>query len=246
MKILDDIYAVGGGIYGIGISHKLDSNVYLVNGGEEAALIDSGVGVNTERILQNVENEGLDTSKIKKLILTHAHLDHAGGAATLKDILGAEVYISEIEAPFLEKGDEESIGLTVAKKSGVYPNDFKFRSVKVDNRLRGDEMIRLGKYTMKIIHTPGHSNGSLCILLLGHEKRVLFTGDTIFMNGSISLLNLPDSSLTDYKKGINNLKDLSVDSLIPSHYGFTLSYGQYHIDLAADSLDSLSVPKMIL
>jgi glyoxylase-like metal-dependent hydrolase (beta-lactamase superfamily II) len=170
MKILDDIYAVGEGIYGLGISNKLDSNIYLINGGEEVALIDSGVGVDTERIIENVENEGLNTSKIKKL---------------------------------------------------------------------------LGKYTLQIIHTPGHSKGSMCILVLGHEKRVLFSGDTIYMNGLLGLLNLPDSSLADYKQGINNLKDLSVNSLIPSHYGFTLNYRQLHIDMAVESLNNLAVPKMI-
>ena len=178
-------------------------------------------------------------------LLPQPGADHAGGAANLKGILDLETYISKIEAPFLENGDEEAIGLVTAKRSGVYPEDYKLKAVKVDNGITGDEMIQLGKYTLQIIHTPGHSKGSICILLLGHEKRVLFTGDTIYMNGLLGLLNLPDSSLADYKYGINNLKDLSVDSLIPGHYGFTLNYGQLHIDIALESLNNLTVPKMI-
>jgi glyoxylase-like metal-dependent hydrolase (beta-lactamase superfamily II) len=246
MKILDDIYAVGGGKYGIGISSELDCNVYLIDGGEELALIDAGVGAETERIIENVVKESLNKTKISKLILTHAHLDHAGGTARLKEILNLEVYISEKEAVYLETGDEYAIGLVAAKKSGIYPKDYKLHPVKVDHCLNGGESIKVGKYNLRVIPTPGHSKGSICLSLIGNGKRILFSGDTIFMGGLICLLNLPDSSLGDYKEGIKNLENLSVDSLIPSHYGFSLNYGQLHINMAADALlNNIAVPKMI-
>ena len=245
MKILEDIYVVGGGNSGIGISAPLDCNIYLIDGGTDSVLIDAGVGVNTKKIFDNILLESIDKKKISKLILTHAHLDHSGGAAQIKKFINPKIYASEIEAPYIESGDEDAIGLTMAKKSKVYPKSYKMFPEKIDNTLKGGEEIVVGKYTLRIISTPGHSKGSVCILLEGHKKKVLFTGDTVFMNGLICLFNLPDSSLADYRVSIKKLSKLSIDCLIPSHHGFTLSNGQSHINMAINALENLWVPRMV-
>jgi len=248
MKILNDIYLVGGGIYGIGLSSKMDCNVYLIDCGSEALLIDSGVGINTEKIVRNIEKIKKDynlNSDIRKLLLTHAHLDHSGGSANLKKLLGVKLFVSEVESKYIDDGDEEKIGLIKAKQSGVYPKSYKLTPAKVDYRLKDGEEISVGKYIIKIISTPGHSRGSVCFLLKNHEKKVLFSGDVIFIGGYIGLQNLPDSSLTEYKTGVDKLKGLAIDSLFPSHYGFTISYGQYHIDCAIEGLSGIGIPKLL-
>ena len=245
MKILKDIYIIGGGECGIGISNRVDCNVYLVDCGDEAVIIDSGVGVDTDIIIKNIENEKIDKNKINKLILTHAHLDHAGGAYNLKKVLDLKIYMSEIEAPFLENADEKAISLDIAKENGIYPKDYKYKPTEVDEKLKGNETIQAGKYIFKIFSTPGHSKGSICILLQKHEKRILFTGDTVFMGGLLGLLNTHDGSLADYKKGIENINKLEIDGLIPGHYGFTLNFGSEHINMAANALKELFIPRMV-
>ena len=246
MKIIEDVYMVGGGIYGIGTSSNLDCNVFVIDGGDEMMLIDAGVGVETELIIKNIEKEGLDPSKLTKLLLTHTHLDHAGGSATIKKTLGTEIYVSEIEAENLVTGDEGAIGLTLAKKAGIYPEHYSLTAVDVDYRLKGGENITVGKYTVRVIPTPGHSKGSISVLLRASDKNVLFSGDTVFFGGTLGLLNMPDSSLTDYKEGVGNLKDLSIDCLLPSHSGFAIGNGQAHINMAIEALNGLGVPKMFL
>lgn len=245
MKILDDVYIIGGGIYGIGLSSRLDCNIFLIDCGTESVLIDAGVGDNTEKIIENVSKEPFVKSKVKKLFLTHAHLDHSGGAAKLKKLLGLEVYMSEIEAGYIEKGDEAAIGLDKAKRSMIYPGDYGLTPVKIDYHLKNGEVVNVGNYDFRVINTPGHSKGSTCFLLKSSNKNILFSGDVIFLGGFISLQNLPDSSLADYAAGMNNLKDLSIDTLLPSHYGFTIENGQYHIDQAIIALEGLTIPKLI-
>jgi glyoxylase-like metal-dependent hydrolase (beta-lactamase superfamily II) len=245
MKILKDIYVIGGGIYGIGLSSDLDCNVFFIDCGKEAVLIDSGVGINTEKLISNIEAEGLDPGKITKLLLTHSHLDHSGGASDLKRLLGLEIYISEIEAPFLESGDEDSIGLSAAKQTRIYPKNYRLKSVKIDHRLKRRRSLNTYLYRIEAIPTPGHSKGSISYLIHGHEKKIIFTGDTVFQNGTIGLLNFPDSSLKDYRRGINNFKNLGVDSLIPGHFGFVINKGQSHLDIAIKNLSEISVPKMV-
>lgn len=245
MKILDDIFIVGGGDFGIGLTNPLDCNVYLIDGKEEAVLIDSGVGDETGRIIEKIKDTDIPLEKITKLFLTHAHLDHSGGTAYLKEKLGLKIFISEIDSVYLENGDEESIGLKTAKESGVYPESYKLTPTKVDKVLKNRDIVQIGKYTIQAFDTPGHSKGSLCYYLLGHEKKVLFTGDTLFLRGKLSLLNLPDSSLQDYKIGIKNITSLEVDSLIPSHYGFTVNNGDVHIKLASEALSKMEIPPLI-
>jgi len=244
MKILEDIYIVGGGDYGIGISHSFDCNIFLIDGGDDAVLIESGVGQDTKKIIDNIAKINIDKEKISKLILTHAHLDHSGGAYDFKKMLGLKIYISKIEAGYIENGDENAIGLNIAKKSGFYPDDFKLNPVKIDAALNGGEIIKVGKYALRIINSPGHSAGSICVLLENHTKKVLFSGDTVFMRGLLSLENLPDSSLQDYKIGINNIFNYEIDSLVPSHYGFALGYGKKHIEMAKLALEGLLIPSM--
>jgi hydroxyacylglutathione hydrolase len=245
MQLLPDVYVVGGGMYGVGLSEKLDSNVYLIDGGSEVALVDCGVGVSTEKILDNVRDEGIDARKIRTLVLTHAHLDHCGGAAYLRRTLGLRVCASAEEADHLESGDEEKVGLVKARDFGIYPAGYRLESVLVDRRLRDRDTVTVGKYEIEVISTPGHSRGSICLLLLQPSKRVLFTGDTVFLRGLISVLNLPDSSLSDYRESIHKLEGLSIDALLPSHFGFCLGYGQTHLDAAIEALRGMSLPPMI-
>jgi glyoxylase-like metal-dependent hydrolase (beta-lactamase superfamily II) len=246
MKLLKDVFVVGGGEYGIGLSHGLDCNVYLIDCGDQAALIDAGAGKETDRIVANAEGEGIPRRKIRTLVLTHTHLDHSGGAKYLKETCGARLYVSALEAGALERGDEEAISLPQAKKSGIYPPDATFPAVTVECKVTGGETFTAGKYTFTLIATPGHSRGSLSVLVEGGEKRMLFSGDAVFLRGLLALQNIPDCSITDYKVGMSRLGGLSIDCLFPGHFGFTINYGQKHIDMAIDALSSLSYPKSII
>ena len=82
MKLTDDIHVVGGGRFGFGLSGVLDCHVYLLNGGTELALVDPGFGApgDFDTILENIRQDGLDPKNIHKIILTHYHADHVGGA----------------------------------------------------------------------------------------------------------------------------------------------------------------------
>src|SRR3954447_23093838 len=100
VRITDEVYVVGGGVSNaFGLSDDPDCHVYLVDGGDEMALIDCGMaaGDSLERILGNVRREGLEPARITKIVATHYHMDHTGGAAHFRDRLGVEI-ISPAEA----------------------------------------------------------------------------------------------------------------------------------------------------
>jgi len=109
---------VGGGRFGFGLSAPLDCHIYLLDGGDELALVDAGIGGSvgdTQQILANIEAEGYDPDNVSTLLLTHYHADHAGGAAELRDALGLSVGGAPLKAKKLTEADEFQISLPVRK-----------------------------------------------------------------------------------------------------------------------------------
>ncbi|MHA2313510.1 MAG: MBL fold metallo-hydrolase, partial [Candidatus Thorarchaeota archaeon] len=132
MKLTEEVYIVGSGGNGLGISKEYDCHVYLINGGEELALIDAGVGMDVQQIMDNVVAEGFGLDNISRVLLTHAHADHSGGCAALKSGLGVSVIVSSEEADLLQRADEEELGLTFARSAGWYPSEYRLQPCPVD------------------------------------------------------------------------------------------------------------------
>lgn len=135
----------------------------------EAVLIDPGN--EPERILAAVRSHKV---ALKTLLLTHAHLDHVSAARGVKEALGDGVEIRlhpedrELYDMLPERAAE--FGLTADKP------------LPVDRELRDGETVRFGNCELRVIHTPGHSPGSVCFLSEGPDK-LLFSGDTLFAGG---------------------------------------------------------------
>lgn len=242
MKIAKDIYIVGSGQ--IRLSNPMDCHVYLVDGGDELALIDAGVGYETDLIIDNIRQDGLDQRKIKSLLLTHCHSDHAGGCKGIKERLGCQVIVPELEDRILEEGSDQELGLDITKRSGIYPKDYVFPHCKVDRTVRHGDKIQVGKYEVTVIQVPGHSKGSSCLLLEQNGYKIVFSSDIVFLGGTIGLGNWPGSSLDDYRRSISRLANLSVDGLLPGHFLWTLKGGQDHINKAIEALSLAWVPPL--
>lgn len=239
MRLGSRLYLVGSGEFGL--SHEFDCHVYVLDAGDALVMIDSGAGLDVERILDNLAGEGLD-KPVKWVLLTHGHADHAGGAHVFQRRFGCEVAVGEAEAGFVERGDERDIGLDIAKRSGFYAPDYVFHPCRVDIRVRHGDLLTLGDLSFRALNVPGHSPGSTCYLVEMEEGRALFTGDVVFAKGVIGLLNCEGSSLADYRRHLPLLRGLGVDMLLPGHGIFVLSRGQAHIDLACERLGRLQVP----
>ena len=242
MKLTEEIYLVGSGHAGISLTDDFDCHVYLINGGDELALVDAGAGMGVPEILHNVEADGFHLSAIKKVLITHTHADHSGGAARLRERLNAAFYVSKIEAPFLRDGDEDAVGLTRARQAGFYPPDYRLEPCPVDVALNDGEPFLVGDLTMTAILLPGHSAGTMVYLMEGKQGRYLFSGDSVLFGGMISLLNCVGSSLEAYRKHIGKLSGLHVRGLMPGHLNFCVNNGQRQLDLAVEAFKGLGVP----
>ena len=240
MKILDNVYLVGSGQ--IGLSHPFDCNIYLIDGEDELALIDSGAGVDVYPVLSNIREDGFNPENISKIILTHHHADHSGGCKKIKEVTFAEIYIHQHGAAFVEKGDAEEMGLTVAKRSGFYSPTYKYNPFKIDYRINDKDIISVGKLKLKAVNTPGHSKDSTCFYMDTGHYSSLISGDVVLFDGRICLLNRADSNLEDYRRYFSKIAALSFDALMPGHGVFVIKGGKQHVEKADLALKRLSPP----
>jgi glyoxylase-like metal-dependent hydrolase (beta-lactamase superfamily II) len=240
MRLMRDVYMVGSGA--IGLSDAMDGHVYMLDGGNQMALIDAGVGRDVDRIIQNVREDGLDERAITYLLLTHAHADHAGGARALAERTGARIVCSAIEGRLLMEGTDEELGLVRARQAGIYTPDYVYAHVAPDIIIASGQEMRVGRYIVRTIEVPGHSEGSICYLANDGGPRMLFCGDVVFCGGTIGIGNWAGSSLEDYRASIDRVSGLQVAALFPGHYLWTIRDGQSHLDQAVENMSQAWVP----
>jgi glyoxylase-like metal-dependent hydrolase (beta-lactamase superfamily II) len=184
-------------------------NCYIVGDAEtkEGFIIDPGY--DPERIISFVEGLGL---KIGTIAITHGHADHIAALDEIRRHFGARVLIGEKDAPML--GDPEA---NLSEFAGE-----RFVTGGADRLLKEGDTVAAGKYTFKVLETPGHSPGS--ISLYGHGA--VFTGDALFL-GSIGRTDFPGSSYETLIESIHEkLLTLPDDTIVYSGHGTDTTIGQ--------------------
>jgi glyoxylase-like metal-dependent hydrolase (beta-lactamase superfamily II) len=133
-------------------------------------MIDCGAGRSLPTILANTEAAGVDPRRISTLILTHAHIDHIEAAPELRARLGLNILIHELDAEAMEQGDP------IRTAADWY--DVDFPPTPVDGKLRGaEETLSFNGEEIRWLHTPGHTPGSIVVLLERDGRRILFGQD---------------------------------------------------------------------
>lgn len=246
MQLTEHVYLVGSGSNGFGLSHDSDCHVYLIDGGSALALIDAGAGPGVPEIIANVRRHGFDPQRIRSLLLTHIHADHAGGAAALRvAIPHLGVLVSRAVAPYLREGNEKAISLDLGKKAGYYAPAYVFQPCPVDVELKEGDEIRVGNLSLQVLDTPGHAVGHVAYLMQDEGKTFLFSGDNLFFGGKILLQSIWDCDLQAHIATLRKLGALPVDVFLPGHLSFSLRNGKRQFEIALDLLDRCLVPPSI-
>jgi hydroxyacylglutathione hydrolase len=151
----------------------------------EAMVIDPGDEI--EEILAVVQKHKL---RVKQIVITHAHIDHVGGAMKLRAATGAPILLNQNDYALLKMLDVQAAWLGMRSPG----------KVEIDQSVGPSDVVKAGSLAANVLHTPGHTEGSICLYFPAETK--LIAGDTLFA-GSIGRTDLPGGS---FEKIIGSLR----------------------------------------
>lgn len=191
-------------------SGPFETNAYIVACPftKEAAIVDPAPN-SAAAILSFIEQQQL---KPIKIILTHSHWDHIAEVAALKDQLPVAVWIHEADLPNLQHPGADGLPCWIPLK-GVTPDGF----------LKEGDPVSIGRLTFTVIHTPGHSPGSIC--LYEPQQHILLSGDTLF-KGTIGNLSFPTSVPDAMWSSLQKLEKLPPETHVYPGHGPSTTMGQ--------------------
>ena len=170
-------------------------------GTREAMVIDPGDDIN--QVLSLVKKNGLS---VKQIVVTHAHIDHVGGAMKLRQVTGAPILLNQNDYALLKMLDVQAAWVGMASPGAV----------EIDQPLGEGDKLRTGSLEATVLHTPGHTEGSVCLYFPAQQK--LIAGDTLFA-GSIGRTDLPGGSFEKIMSSLHQrvlaLPDATI--VIPGH-----------------------------
>ncbi len=198
-----------------------DSHVYLLGLPQsgDLSLVDAGLMGKGRYKVSALTDAGIQPADIKRVIMTHTHLDHIG---CLREILeafpSAELWVHEQEAGPLEDGDERTVyGMEMFKQmcqSQYRLKDGAF-TFKVDRRLEDAEELRIGGEVWTVLHIPGHSAGGIALYDAG--RGILIPGDVVYADYSIGRFDLHGADAASLNRSLVRLSELEVRMLLPGH-----------------------------
>jgi metallo-beta-lactamase class B len=201
-KIIGNVYYVG--------TNGLAS--YLITSAQGHILVDTVMPESTSQIKASIEKLGFKVSDIKYLLNTHAHIDHTGGLAEMKQASGAQLVAGEADKPLLE--------------GGYYPGQreetlLAFPPVKVDRTVREGDTVTVGDVTLTAHETPGHSPGCTSWTFTvkdGDATRsvLIFCSATVALNRLVTNPTYP-GIIDNYRKTFARAKEMKADVLLAPH-----------------------------
>ncbi len=182
------------------VTPPLAANAYLILD-DRKAIIDVGGDF---KFIYNAISKFVNVKSLDYIILTHTHFDHASATADLKKVSNAKVVLHRKEYEF---AINQNFSVNFF---GIY-----FPPFEADILVEEGDFIDLGDLKLNVIHTPGHTPGSIC--LYDKNKKIIFTGDTVFPDGGFGRVDFPGGDSYQLIKSLKKLTKIEAEVMYPGH-----------------------------
>ncbi len=197
MKLIDNLY-----VYEWTNPYENNCNSFFI-GGDAGVLIDPGLSIFFPDLMIRMEEDGITQNDIRYIVNTHSHPDHFEASELFNEEKGVSVCILREEKEFYDATGKNMYGMFGLRAPEI-----------VIDRILEKGAVKLGGESFEIVHTPGHSPGSLS--LYWPAKKALFPGDVIFFQ-SVGRTDFPGGDSQLLKESIRKLSQLDVEYLLPGH-----------------------------
>jgi glyoxylase-like metal-dependent hydrolase (beta-lactamase superfamily II) len=189
---------------------RLGVNIYLIDGGTEYGLIDVGFLDELPEVLELIRQMGFPLSACRWIVATHADVDHSQGLARAREVLKCPVVAHPKSVAAIESGDEIMTYARIDAQNIHIP----MPPCKVDRTVEEGSRLEVGGRSLEVWSTPGHTAGQLAFRM----GELLFSGDNIFRDGSVGVIDAHHgSSLPEFLASLRRIREADVEWLLPSH-----------------------------
>jgi len=214
MKISDNIHLLD-----FEFTDQIRNHLYLIEDSGEALLIDAHIGTAAEKVLEAVQ-EIIELDNLRTVLLTHGHTDHIGACPLIEEKTNADIAVHIADAQYVE--DPWIQFLTLYQNLNISANAYEDflklageRGVKVTRPLHGGDALEVGSVKLQIVHTPGHSPGSVCIY--EPDTKTLFSGDVLIPSDWFPRrLGVIHDAYT-HLRSLESLSNMDIEVLCPGH-----------------------------
>lgn len=190
---------------------RITCSVYLIyDENNNWTLVDIGYEDAVDEVLELIRQLDFPFSKCATLLASHADVDHIQGLSKAKQVLKTTVSCHPAAADHLESGDRIATFAAI-EAQGI---DLEMPKVSVEHRVNEGDKIAVGDLELEVWHTPGHTDGQLAFRM----GNLLFSGDNIFRDGSVGVIDAHHgSSIPDFIASLKRIQESDVEWLLPSH-----------------------------
>ncbi len=231
MRVFPDIHQLDG----------IDCNVFVIIESDGLTLVDTGMPWLTKRVLAGIQALGHSPQDIRRILLTHQHIDHVGGLASLVQLTGAETWAHPADAPAIEGRAAREVprgAMGLLFRTVLLP---RLRSAPITHRVSEDETLPVlsAEGGLRVVETPGHTIGHISFYL--PARKLLFAGDAVRSEGgkltpppAVFSLDMPMAL-----QSVRKLAALDIDTCLPGH-GAPITSGAQALLAAIGSAPALS------
>lgn len=214
MKLSDNIHLLD-----FDFTDQIRNHLYLIEDSGEALLIDAHIGTAAEKVLEAIQ-EIIGLDKLGTVLLTHGHMDHTGACPLIEERTNAEIAVHIADAQYVE--DPWIQFLTLYQNLNISANAYEDflklaggRGVTVTRPLHDGDTLKVGTVKLHIIHTPGHSPGSVCIY--EQDTKTLFSGDVLIPSDWFPRRLGVIQDAHTHLRSLERLSNMDIKVLCPGH-----------------------------